>query len=623
MGGLVSLYFMDQGVAASPLPTLPVNPIHKLVTIGTPHNGTLLATTLWNIQSTPPATVLGHTLNPLIEAACNYWVLNPCTASQLFNALNRPIGSGVDSLQNGDSSSSKPYSAVVGETGGFGATESILDQLLAFYSPGASVSNILGNPNDTIVPAFSQYVSSTDWVSVTGVVHTSLWPPSLAGASAFDFPSETSSSAVFNEVLSSLMGNTLSGSVAQSQSRSGLSASARTRSGSIASPKASSSTAPAPIFDLTGYTQVPSSNATFLPANGSTLTINNPTTITVSSSTKTIAETVLLQEAVDPSDFVSIYSTQAPFSMSFTPTRLGSMNFVVFAIFTDNTFATTTLNYTRAPSGSPLDVRIPNPPLSALGLGENVTVNAVADFTNGSIDVTSAAVYSAGSSGTSVFSVGTNGSITATGNGSDWLNATYQGLVGSTLISVGQCSYTLAPASQIVDYGGASISVQVSTQNGCAWTALSDSGWLTFTQSSGSGSTTLVATVAANTSGSQRTANVTIGNTVVSVTQPGTSCSYTPSPATISLPSAGGSGTISVTTSCPFTSSSNEIWATATTLSQSSVAYFVAANTSTQSRTATLNIGTTQVTITESGAITPAVKVTPSLSGITRSRRLR
>jgi pimeloyl-ACP methyl ester carboxylesterase len=616
MGGLATLYFLSQGITPAPVPTLPANPVHKLVTIGTPYDGSPLAKELWNIKDQPPITLLGLIPNPVFRILCSDWVLNQCTPTLVFGKFGHPIvsaipslPSAIQSLQNGLGALSNPFphSGIVGETtGGIRATELALDAILTIYVPGVTVGSLFsGTPNDTIVSASSQAAQSADSVTVTGVEHVSLcqlasWIPGCPGD---DFPGETTSSAVFAQALSSLMGNPLSGSVAQSQVRGPTGYKANV------SPEVSP-TAPAPIFDLTGYTQVPISNTTILPASGSTLTINKATTITVTSSTKTIAETLLFQQVADPTDFVSLYSTQAPFSMSFAPTRLGSMSLVVFAVFTDNTFATTTLNYTLAPSGSPLDVRLPNPPIAALGVGQSVAVDAIADFSNGSVDVTSAATYSAGSGGTSVFSVGANGSITATGNGSDWLNATYQGQVGSALISVGQCTYTLTPTNQIVAYGGASVSIQVSTQTGCAWTASSNNGWLSFTQASGSGSATISATAAANASGTQRTAIITVGNTIVSVTQPATSCSYTPSPAALTLPAVGGSGTISVTTSCPFTSSSNQSWATATTLSQSSVAYYATANSSQQSRTATLSIGTGQVSITQSGAVAPTINFT-------------
>jgi uncharacterized repeat protein (TIGR03803 family) len=643
MGGLVTLYFEDQGGTPPTVVTLPANPVHKLVTIGTPYDGSALATELWNIRNYPPASAV---TNPLFGKLCNAWGSNPgsCTPTVLLGATGHKIvsndpkvDSAIQSLMLGIAPipTSYTHSAIVGETDGIPAraTELFLDAILATYDPGESVSSLLNTPNDAIVGASSQSANSTDSVTVTGVVHTSLlpnaswtqWFPGPA-YSLLDYPGEISSSAVFSQVLSSLMGNTLSGTVAQpatlaSKSSSGAMGTVVKRRTTAVQPGVS--TAPAPLFDLTGYTQVPISNATFLPVTGSTLTINTPVSIAVTSSTKTISETLLFQQVADPTDFAIIYSTQTPFSLSFVPTRLGSMSFVVFAVFTDNTFGTATLNYTLTPVGSPLDIRLPNPPVASLGVGQQVTVDAIADYSNGPVDVTTSATYTARSGGSSVFSVGTNGSIMSNGNGVDWLDATYQGLVGSTLITVGQCTYTLTPANQVVDVGGATTRIQVSTQNGCAWTASTDSTWLTLPQGTGSGSATLSATATANASGSQRLANIKVGNVTVSVIQPATSCSYVPSTSTVSIPAGGGSGTISVTTSCPFVSSSNETWATATALSQSSVAYFVTANPSQQSRTATLSIGTSQVTLTQAGAlVTPTVSMMPSATGITTAQGL-
>ena len=40
--------------------------------------------------------------------------------------------------------------------------------------------------------------------------------------------------------------------------------------------------------------------------------------------------------------------TQSPFTISSTPTRLGSVSFAAIAVFNDNSYATTTLNYNVA-----------------------------------------------------------------------------------------------------------------------------------------------------------------------------------------------------------------------------------------------------------------------------------
>jgi len=237
MGGLVTLYFEDQRVTLPTVVTLPANPIHKLVTIGTPYNGSGLATELWNIRNTPPTTLLllnQLTIkNPLFEALCNDWGSFPsaCTPTILLGATGHKIvsdvpnvDSAVQSLMSGIGPIPTPYthSAVVGETDGIRATELFLNAVLTTYDPGKSVSSLLGTPNDAIVGASSQSANSSDSATVTGVIHTSLlpnasWAEWIPGYNLLDYPGETSSSAVFTQALSSLMGNALSGTVAQPQ----------------------------------------------------------------------------------------------------------------------------------------------------------------------------------------------------------------------------------------------------------------------------------------------------------------------------------------------------------------------------------------------------------------------
>src|SRR6202041_1724959 len=89
----------------------------------------------------------------------------------------------------------------------------------------------------------------------------------------------------------------------------------------------SAASAPLPVLDLSGYTQVASSNVAFTPVSGSTLAINSAANITASSSTKTITEVLLLQTVIDPTDTVLLYATQSPFSIAYTPTRLGTASF--------------------------------------------------------------------------------------------------------------------------------------------------------------------------------------------------------------------------------------------------------------------------------------------------------
>jgi len=233
MGGLVTLYFLNQGFTPAPVVTLPNNPVHKLVTIGTPYVGSPLASELWRIKDQPPITLLGLIPNPVFQVLCSNWALalDKCTPTVIFGKFGHPIVSGVpgvpsaiQSLQSGLGSLSSPFphSAIVGETTGSPrATELALDAIIGIYAPGVTDSSLFGGlPNDTIVSASGQAApNSSDFVTVTGVEHVSLcqvasWIP---GCTNFDFSGETQSSAVFSQALSSLMGNVLSGTVAQTQ----------------------------------------------------------------------------------------------------------------------------------------------------------------------------------------------------------------------------------------------------------------------------------------------------------------------------------------------------------------------------------------------------------------------
>jgi hypothetical protein len=118
------------------------------------------------------------------------------------------------------------------------------------------------------------------------------------------------------------------------------------------------------------------------------------------------------------------------------------------------------------------------------------------------------------------------------------------------------CTVSANPDTQIVYGSAATVLYQISAPGGCTWSASSDSSWAIITQgASGSGSSVLYLGVSANTTGSFRTANVTIGNQTVSVTQADSSCSYLLNPANPTVGAAGGVIQTSVTTGagCPWT----------------------------------------------------------------------
>jgi hypothetical protein len=118
------------------------------------------------------------------------------------------------------------------------------------------------------------------------------------------------------------------------------------------------------------------------------------------------------------------------------------------------------------------------------------------------------------------------------------------------------CTVSVSPARQIVYGAGATVIYQISAPAGCTWTAASDSpSWTTIRQgASGAGSSVLYLGVSPNTTGASRTANLTIGNQTVSVTQGDSSCVYSLNPPSVAVASAGGNVQIGVTAGagCPW-----------------------------------------------------------------------
>ena len=365
------------------------------------------------------------------------------------------------------------------------------------------------------------------------------------------------------------------------------------------------------------------SNVTFLPASGASLSIGSPATITVTSG-KTINEVLLYQTVTDPTDTWLSYSTESPFSITYTPSRMGTANFTAFAVFSDNTYATTTLQYTLEPTGTSFGLQLTNLPAGSMVVSLPAIVGVQAGYKAGYVDVSSLATYSTGSGGASVFSVTPGGNVTPSGPGVDVLNVSYNGMAISAPISVGSCVFSLGPLNQLVPFSGGSASVNVTATPGCSWTAQVDQAWLSLTGGSGTGSGTITAVAQANTSGANQTAFVTLAGQDVAVIQPAAACTYVVFPTSLTLPASGGSGTLSVTTACPTPSSSDEAWANVTTLSSASVAYNVDANTSLTSRSASLTVGTQDVPLIEAAAVnsTPTVMVTPSASSITTTQAL-
>ena len=431
MGGLVTRYFLRQ---IPPQPLIPPNPAHRLITVGTPHLGSPLAGELVAhagdapIPSSVPSLVACALLNAL-----------PCDVGRAFAFIGKRIDTGVSSLiaQPGDVPLNKlqamKFKGMVGLKPSTSFTNGALNALVSSLT-GKSLGTILDpasaahDRHDTIVSETSQIGGNPvteDIYTLVDTVHSVLTPIETTG--------ETLSRAAWRQAYTWLTGLPAPAIAAASvASSSGLKALA---------------TGADPVLDLSGYTQVAATNVSFAPANAAVLTVGMVANIVATSTTKTIAQVQLHQQVVDPSDSAFLFANAAPFSIPFTPARIGATKFAAIVIFSDNTYAATVLNYTMQAPGAPTALSFVGAP-SALRPGMSSLFRLNAAFAATTVDVTALATYVVRSGTGTVFSVGANGTITANGVGVDWLDASYGGLKASAKISV------VAPPLAYLDVDG-------------------------------------------------------------------------------------------------------------------------------------------------------------------------
>src|SRR5262249_51261142 len=89
-----------------------------------------------------------------------------------------------------------------------------------------------------------------------------------------------------------------------------------------------------------------------------------------------------------------------------------------------------------------------------------------------------------------------------------------------TFRTASTCNYVLSATSLNASTTGDNLSVGVTTDSACSWTAASNASFITVTSgASGSGNGTVALSVAANSSGGTRSGTVTIAGQTVTVTQ--------------------------------------------------------------------------------------------------------
>jgi trimeric autotransporter adhesin len=172
--------------------------------------------------------------------------------------------------------------------------------------------------------------------------------------------------------------------------------------------------------------------------------------------------------------------------------------------------------------------------------------------------------------------------------------------------SANGCTYTISPSTHTAGTAGGAGSVTVATGPGCAWTATSSVGWLTFSPSSGAGPGPVAFTISPS-GGASRSTTATIAGQPLAVTQTsGSGCSFAVQPLSHTVPAAGGSVSVTVVTTdtCPWSVSSSLPWVSVTGPSSfggTDTAVFAVAPAAGTARTGTVTVAGQLVTIAQSG----------------------
>lgn len=167
------------------------------------------------------------------------------------------------------------------------------------------------------------------------------------------------------------------------------------------------------------------------------------------------------------------------------------------------------------------------------------------------------------------------------------------------------CTFNVSPTTPTVAQAGGTLTINVTSPPGCAWTASSNTSWASVLWGSRAyGNGTAGFRIQPSSGSSSRTGTLTVAGRTVSVTQVGP-CTYTVSPTSPQIPSSGGTHTVSVTTrsDCAWTAavSPTTTWITITSgasgMGNGTVTYNAAPNTATSARTGTMTVAGRTVSV--------------------------
>jgi hypothetical protein len=173
------------------------------------------------------------------------------------------------------------------------------------------------------------------------------------------------------------------------------------------------------------------------------------------------------------------------------------------------------------------------------------------------------------------------------------------------------CTYSITPTSVTFTENGGSVSMDVTTPAGCAWSTANAADWVSVGPG-GSGPGSVMVSVSPNGSG-PRWATVTVAGMSVSITEAGvpvSPCTYNVNPTSLSFPPSGDSYTVNVATQpgCSWGASTGASWASVGPGNTGSGTVVVTASANAgAARTGTTTVAGQTVTVTQSAAVAPTI----------------
>ena len=160
-------------------------------------------------------------------------------------------------------------------------------------------------------------------------------------------------------------------------------------------------------------------------------------------------------------------------------------------------------------------------------------------------------------------------------------------------------------------------SFDVNTSSNCGWTSSGVPAWITGCPASGTGTTPINFTVAANPDATPRNANITIAGQTFAVSQAAAACGYALNPPSHNATAGGGSSSFAVNTTsgCGWTSSGVPAWITgvpANGTGTTTINFTVTANPDPAPRTANISIGGQPFTVTQDAAAACSYSLNPT-----------